>query len=171
MWKVDSRYYAQRSTCFYSANHLIPIFCIPHLHGHTSFWGHVDYHYYRRHRFSNGDPRVLFSRRRVSKQRHCHIRRKISSTRFGVRVCLLVVWCKHFQPPLYSLPKFKIFHCKITFPVKSPICCSRSSTTVAHRIGKIGSANPTVKSVSANNKGISQFGLSRFLQTNSLIYP
>ena len=51
-------------------------------------------------------------------------------TRFGVRVCLFVVWCKHFQPPLYSLRKFKIFHCKMQFFVKSPICCSRSSTII-----------------------------------------
>ena len=69
---------------------------------------------------------------------------------------------KHFQPPLYSLPKFKTFHCKMQFFVKkSPICCSRSFRTVAHRIGNIGSANPTVKSVSPNNKGFHNFGLSQ----------
>jgi len=35
-------------------------------------------------------------RRLASKQRYCHIRQTICSTRFGVRVCLLVVWCKNF---------------------------------------------------------------------------
>jgi len=70
-------------------------------------------------RFSNGNSRVFFSRRRIgSKQCHCHIRQTICSTRFGARVCLLIVWCKHFQPPLYSLPKFKIVHCKMRFFVK-----------------------------------------------------
>jgi len=63
--------------------------------------------------------RTFFSRRSlVSKQRHCHIRQTICSTRFGVRMCLLVVWCKNFQPPLYRPPKFKIFHCKMGFFVK-----------------------------------------------------
>ena len=39
----------------------------------------------------------FFSCRRIaSKQRYCHIRQTICSTRFGVRVCLLVVWCKNF---------------------------------------------------------------------------
>ena len=61
----------------------------------------------------------FFSRRSlVSKQRHCHIRQTICSTRFGVRVCLLVVWCKNFQPPFYRLPKFKMFDCKMRFFVK-----------------------------------------------------
>ena len=72
-------------------------------------------------KFSNGDScvPVLFSRRRiVLKQRHCHIRQTICSTRFCVKVCLLVVWCKNFQPPPYSLPKFKIFDCKMRFFVK-----------------------------------------------------
>ena len=54
----------------------------------------------------------------VSKQRHCHICQTICSTRFDVRACLLVVWCKNFQPPLYSLPKYKIFRCKMRFFVK-----------------------------------------------------
>ena len=78
----------------------------------------------------------FFSRRRLaSKQRYCHIRQTICSTIFVLWVCLLVVWCKNFQPPLYRPPKFKIFHCKMQFFVKSPICC-RSSTTAAHRIEK-----------------------------------
>ena len=47
--------------------------------------------------FFHGVFAYFFSRRRiVSKQRHCHIRQTICSTRFGVRVCLLVVWCKNF---------------------------------------------------------------------------
>ena len=45
----------------------------------------------------------------------------------------------------------------------------RSSTTVAHRIGNIGSANRTVKSVSPTNKGFPHFRLSQFLKTNSHI--
>ena len=61
----------------------------------------------------------FFSRRRLaSKQRYCHIRQTICSTRFGVRVCLLLVWCKNFQPLLCRPPKFKIFYCKIGFFVK-----------------------------------------------------
>jgi len=41
--------------------------------------------------------RTFFSRHRiVSKQRDCHIRQTICSTRSVVRVCLLVVWCKNF---------------------------------------------------------------------------
>jgi len=43
-----------------------------------------------------------------------------------------------------------------------PIYCSHSSTTVAHRIGNIGPANPTVKSISPNNKRYPHFGLSQF---------
>ena len=54
----------------------------------------------------------------VSNQRYCHIRQTICSTRFGVRVCLLVLWSNNFQPPFHRLPKFKISHCKMRFFVK-----------------------------------------------------
>jgi len=54
----------------------------------------------------------------ITVQHYCHIRQTICSTKFGVRVCLLVVWWKKIQPPLYSPPKFKIFHCKMRFFVK-----------------------------------------------------
>jgi len=61
----------------------------------------------------------FFSRRRIaSNQRYCHMRQTICSTRFGVRVCLLVLWSNNFQPPFHRLPKFKIFHCKMRFFAK-----------------------------------------------------
>ena len=76
-------------------------------------------YYYRRLDFPMAILAYFFSRHHiVSKQRHYHVRQTICSTWFGVRVCLLVVWCKNFQPPHYRPPKFKIFHCKMQFFVK-----------------------------------------------------
>jgi len=70
------------------------------------------------------------------------------------------VWWHHHLYHIYV-------HC-VTTPCRGD---SPSSTTVAHRIGNIGSTNPMVKSVSPNNKGFPYFGLSQFLKTNSLIFP
>jgi len=60
--------------------------------------------------------RDFFSRRRIAS--NCHIRQTIYSTRFGVRMCLLVLWSKNFQSPPHSLPKFKNFYCKMRLFVK-----------------------------------------------------
>ena len=58
----------------------------------------------------------FFSRRRLaSKQRYCHIRQTICSTRFGVRVCLLIVWCKNFKPYFTGPQNLKFYILKCSF--------------------------------------------------------
>jgi len=58
---------------------------------------------YRRLEFSMGVLAYFFSGHRiVFKHRYWHTRQTIYSTRFGVRVCLLLLWFKNFQHPQHS---------------------------------------------------------------------
>jgi len=107
----------------------------------------------------------------VSKQCYWLIHQAIYSTRFGVRVCFVVLWSNNFQPPPTATQNLKISTVKRGFSYKkTPICCSHSSTKVVLWIGNIGAANPMLNSVSSKNKEFTHIGLSQLLKQIPLYF-